>query len=73
MTVNVHEAKTRLSELLARVERGEEVIIARSGVPVAMLQPIGEVAQREFGKLDMTFPDEFFFEPLSDEELAAWE
>ena len=34
-TVNIQEAKTRLSDLLARVERGEEVIIARSGSPVA--------------------------------------
>ena len=35
--VNVHEAKTRLSELLAAVERGEDVIIARAGIPVARL------------------------------------
>ena len=37
ITVNVHEAKTRLSELLERVERGEEVIIARAGKPIARL------------------------------------
>jgi prevent-host-death family protein len=36
-TVNVHEAKTRLSTLLAAVEDGEEVVIARSGRPVARL------------------------------------
>jgi prevent-host-death family protein len=35
--VNVHEAKTHLSRLLAQVERGEEVIIARSGEPIARL------------------------------------
>lgn len=35
--VNVHEAKTRLSELLQKVERGEKVIIARNGKPVAEL------------------------------------
>lgn len=35
--VNVHEAKTRLSELLQAVERGEEVVIARAGKPVATL------------------------------------
>jgi prevent-host-death family protein len=40
--VNVHEAKTRLSALLARVEKGEEIIIARAGVPVAKLVPIRE-------------------------------
>ncbi|MCX6141410.1 MAG: type II toxin-antitoxin system prevent-host-death family antitoxin [Candidatus Kapabacteria bacterium] len=35
--VNVHEAKTTLSALLAAVERGEEVVIARNGEPVAKL------------------------------------
>jgi prevent-host-death family protein len=36
-TVNVHEAKTNFSKLLKRIERGEEVIIARAGKPVARL------------------------------------
>ena len=36
-TVNVHEAKTHLSRLLAQVEAGEEIVIARSGKPVARL------------------------------------
>jgi prevent-host-death family protein len=35
--VNTHEAKTRLSELLRRVEKGEEVIIGRGGRPIARL------------------------------------
>ena len=35
--VNIHEAKTQLSRLLAQVEAGEEVVIARNGVPVARL------------------------------------
>lgn len=39
-TVNVHEAKTHLSKLLARVARGEEVVIARAGRPVARLVPV---------------------------------
>lgn len=38
-TVNVHEAKTHLSRLLERVERGEEIVIARAGKPVALLVP----------------------------------
>jgi prevent-host-death family protein len=37
--VNVHAAKTRLSQLLARAERGERIIIARDGKPVAQLGP----------------------------------
>jgi prevent-host-death family protein len=42
--VNVHDAKTQLSRLLARVERGEEIVIARKGTPVARLVPV--VARR---------------------------
>jgi prevent-host-death family protein len=37
--VNVHEAKTQLSRLLERAEAGEEIVIARSGRPVAKLVP----------------------------------
>lgn len=37
--VAVYEAKSRLSELLAEVERGEQVTITRRGVPVARLVP----------------------------------
>ncbi len=39
MLVNVHDAKTRLSQLLQAVEQGQEVIIARRGEPVARLVP----------------------------------
>jgi prevent-host-death family protein len=35
--VNIHQAKTQLSQLLAQVEAGEEVVIARAGKPVAKL------------------------------------
>jgi prevent-host-death family protein len=38
-TINVAEAKAKLSELLARVEAGEEFIIARAGKPIARLAP----------------------------------
>jgi prevent-host-death family protein len=40
-TVGAYEAKTRLSSLLDRVERGERINIARHGVPVAVLSPAG--------------------------------
>lgn len=40
MQINVHEAKTHFSKLLARVEEGGEVIIARAGVPVARIVPV---------------------------------
>jgi prevent-host-death family protein len=40
ITVNIHEDKTHLSRLLAQVEAGEEVIIAKAGRPQAKLVPI---------------------------------
>ncbi len=45
-TVNVHEAKTHLSKLLERVQLGEEIIIARSGKPVARLVAVKEPGRR---------------------------
>lgn len=39
-TVNIHEAKTHLSELLRRVMNGEEIIIAKAGKPIAILSPV---------------------------------
>ena len=39
MVVNIHEAKTHFSKLLQRVAAGEEITIARAGVPVARLVP----------------------------------
>lgn len=42
MAVNVHEAKTHLSRLLDRVSRGEEIVIAKAGKPVAKLIPYTE-------------------------------
>ncbi|MGH8610633.1 MAG: type II toxin-antitoxin system Phd/YefM family antitoxin [Gammaproteobacteria bacterium] len=40
--VNVHEAKSQLSALLARVEAGEEVVISRANKPIARLVPYGQ-------------------------------
>jgi prevent-host-death family protein len=40
MQVNMHDAKTKLSELVAAAERGEEVVIARNGMPAARLVAI---------------------------------
>ena len=39
-TINVHAAKTSFSTLLAEVEAGEEIIIAKAGKPVARLAPL---------------------------------
>lgn len=72
ITVNVQEAKTRLSELLKAVEQGESVVIARAGRAVAELRPVNAVPPRTFGGLSMVVPDDFD-EPLPAAELAAWE
>lgn len=40
MRVNMHEAKSRLSELVAAAEAGEEVVIARNGEPAVRLTPV---------------------------------
>jgi len=65
-TVNVHEAKTHLSRLLERVEHGEEIVIARSGKPIARLVPLEPAEPRRLigrnrGKIWMS---EDFDEPL---------
>lgn len=70
--VNVQDAKTRLSDLLARAERGEEIVIARSGVPVARLLAVTSPPARVFGGESFTVPDDFDA-PLSEGEVAAWE
>ena len=72
--VNVHEAKTKLSRLLAQVEAGEDVIIARSGTPVARLELVQKPGKREFGSMKgrIELGDEFF-DPLPEEELDYWE
>jgi len=45
-TVNIHEAKTHFSRLLARVRAGEEIVIAKAGRPIARLVPVPNAAER---------------------------
>lgn len=45
-TVNIHHAKTHLSQLLEQVEQGQEVVIARAGHPVARLAPLQAAPRR---------------------------
>ncbi len=73
--VNVHEAKTRFSRLLARAEAGEEVVIARNGIPVARLVRYeNRPGVRRFAAMKGQFGvGDSFFDPLPEAELAAWE
>ncbi|MCY4508301.1 MAG: type II toxin-antitoxin system prevent-host-death family antitoxin [Acidobacteria bacterium] len=68
--VNIGEAKTHLSRLLAQVEAGEEVVIARRGRPVARLVLCKRRPGALKGKIKIT---DAFFEPLPEEELKLWE
>ena len=75
MQMNVAEAKAKLSELIAAAGRGEEVVIARGGKPVARIVPAAAAGVR-LGLLEgavsaASVPD--FLEPMDADELAAWE
>jgi len=73
-TVNVHEAKTHFSKLLAKVSAGEEIIIAKAGKPVARLGPIEPKATKQRvpgidrGKIWMSED----FDVMSERELEEW-
>ena len=72
---NVHEAKTHLSRLLKRVSNGEEIVIAKSGTPVARLVPADKpVKDRVLGTQKGRFavPNDFDA-PLPNEILAGFE
>ena len=79
--MNIAEAKARLSELVARAEAGEEVIIARGGKPVATLAPRSpgrSAAPRPLGLWDhygAAIPEDLFLAPDPDTAMAveAWE
>ena len=77
-TVNIHEAKTHFSELIAAVERGEEIAIARRGKVVAQLSaavvsPAEPKRKPRFGlwkgKVKVA---PAFYDPLTDDELEEW-
>ena len=69
--VNVQEAKTRLSQILAQAEQGEDVVIARDGKPIVRLVLVGDPPPRPVGFVSGTLSDAFF-EPLPDDELERW-
>jgi len=74
--INVHEAKTHLSRYLARLERGETIVLCRRNVPIAEIRPLP--ARREgprplgLAKGKVTVPPSFF-EPLPPELVDAFE
>jgi prevent-host-death family protein len=73
-TVNIHNAKTHLSKLLKRVVKGEEIVIAKAGKPVARLIPERPAATAKrvpgIDKGKLWIADDF--DAMSERELAAW-
>jgi prevent-host-death family protein len=71
--VNLYDAKTQLSRLVDRAIAGEEIVIARSGKPVVRLVPVDGAAPRQPGLLKGLAVPDGLFDPLPEDELAAWE
>ena len=68
----IQVAKTRLSELVARAEAGEEIVLVRGKKPIAKIVPVAP--KRKFGRLKgkgSIGPE--FFEPLPEDELKPWQ
>lgn len=75
VSVNVHEAKTHFSSLLARVGAGEEIVIAKAGKPVARLVPYDHATKKRTGGRDrgvFSVPGDFDA-PLPSEVLETFE
>lgn len=73
LRVGVHEAKTRLSELLRLVDGGQEIEISRGGEPIARLVPIRKPRKRRLGLDEGVFDVPADFDaPLPDDVLATF-
>ena len=73
MLVNVHDAKSQLSKLIAAAEAGDQVVIARKGKPAVRLVPVkpGGFQFDSLAHLVKNVPE--FDELIDEDELALWE
>lgn len=73
-TINIYEAKTRLSQLVERAARGEEIVIAKAGRPLARLVPLAQrTGPRPLGLLaGQVVVGDDFDAPLPDDIAAAF-
>ncbi|MGN6548596.1 MAG: type II toxin-antitoxin system Phd/YefM family antitoxin [Pararhizobium sp.] len=74
----MHQAKSELSDLVARAEAGEEIVIARHNKPAVKLVPVDRIERKPrkpgaLAHLRKTMPSDLFLQPLSEDELDAWE
>ena len=76
ISATIFEAKTNLSELVKKAQKGETVIITsgRNKVPVAKLEAIHPVGAKRLGALETPgfVLTDAFFDPLPEEELRLW-
>ncbi len=77
-TFNVHEAKTHLSKLIERAHAGEEIVLAKAGVPYAKIVRFADPAAApakpgRFAHLRGDLASDIWFEPLVATDLDAWE
>lgn len=73
--LNIHEAKTHLSRYLPKLAKGETILLCKRNVPIAEIRAIPQPLKKKRpiglakGKIEL-LPS--FFDPLPEEELAAW-
>jgi len=74
-TVNIHDAKTHLSKLVARARKGEEIVLAKAGKPVAKIVPFEATPQRRVpgSARGLVKIYDNFDDPLPDDILDAFE
>jgi prevent-host-death family protein len=74
LIINMHAAKSQLSDLVKRAQAGEEIVIARDGEPVAKLVPVdADTPAPAFGAYaGMIRVPASFFDELPDDESSGW-
>lgn len=74
--LNIHEAKTHLSKYLAKLEKGETIVLCRRNIPIAEIRPLPGAATKPrplgLAKGKVHIPSSFF-DPLPDELLELFE
>jgi prevent-host-death family protein len=68
--VNIHDAKTHLSSILAEVENGERVLICRYNVPIAELSP---VKKQKRSQADPVLKSLVFVSPPEEPTVSEWQ
>lgn len=76
MHINVHEAKAKLSELIDLAAKGQKIVLCKRNVPYVELTPLSSPLPKKRplglakGLIEI---NNDFFEPMPDEEFAAWD